>query len=94
MAKVLQGTVSSDRPDKSIVVTVVTHKNHPIYKKRYISSQKFMAHDENNEAKIGDKVQILETRPLSALKRFKLQKIIERPALTDKDIKSQEKETQ
>ncbi len=87
MAKILQGTVTSDRPDKTIVVTIVTHKSHPIYKKRYISSQKVMAHDEKNEAKIGDKVQISETRPLSARKRYELKKIIERPALTDKDVK-------
>lgn len=87
MSKILQGTVTSDRPDKSIVVTIVTHKSHPIYKKRYISSQKVMAHDENNEAKIGDKVLISETRPLSARKRFELKRIIERPVLRDADIK-------
>lgn len=90
MAKVLQGTVTSDRPDKSIVVTIVTHKSHPIYKKRYISSQKVMAHDEKNEAKIGDKVLISETRPLSARKRYELKKIVERPALRESDIKATE----
>jgi small subunit ribosomal protein S17 len=88
MAKILQGTVSSDKPDKSIVVNIVTHKNHPIYKKRYISSKKVMAHDEKNEAKVGDKVIISETRPLSAKKRFELKKIIERPALREEEIKS------
>jgi small subunit ribosomal protein S17 len=93
MAKVLQGTVTSDRPDKSIVVTIVTHKSHPIYKKRYIASQKVMAHDEKNEAKIGDKVLISETRPLSARKRYELKKIIERPALRDEDIKEATEET-
>ncbi len=93
MAKVLQGTVTSDRPDKSIVVTIVTHKSHPIYKKRYIASQKVMAHDEKNEAKIGDKVSISETRPLSARKRYELKKIIERPALRDEDIKEATEET-
>ncbi len=87
MAKVLQGTVSSDRPDKSIVVTIVTHKSHPIYKKRYVSTQKVMAHDEKNEAKIGDKVIISETRPLSARKRYELKEIIERPALSSSSIK-------
>lgn len=87
MAKVLQGTVSSDRPDKSIVVTIVTHKSHPIYKKRYVSTQKVMAHDEKNEAKIGDKVIISETRPLSARKRYELKEIIERPALSSNSIK-------
>jgi len=81
MAKRLVGVVTSDKADKSIVVKVVTHKTHPIYKKQYISSKKFMAHDENNEAKTGDKVSIVETRPLSARKRFILKKIIERPVL-------------
>lgn len=93
MAKVLQGTVTSDRPDKSIVVTIVTHKSHPIYKKRYIASQKVMAHDEKNEAKIGDKVLISETRPLSARKRYELKKIVERPALSESDIKEATEET-
>lgn len=88
MAKTLQGTVTSDRPDKSIVVTIVTHKSHPIYKKRYIDSQKVMAHDEKNEAKIGDKVIITETRPLSARKRYQLTKIVERPALREEEIKA------
>lgn len=87
MAKTLQGTVTSDRPDKSIVVTIVTHKSHPIYKKRYIASQKVMAHDEKNEAKIGDKVLITETRPLSARKRYQLTKIVERPALREDEVK-------
>lgn len=88
MAKTLQGTVTSDRPDKSIVVTIVTHKSHPIYKKRYIVSQKVMAHDEKNEAKTGDKVIITETRPLSARKRYQLTKIVERPALREEEVKA------
>ena len=88
MAKVLTGTVTSDRPDKSIVVTIVTHKSHPIYKKRYIVSQKVMAHDEKNEAKIGDKVSIEETRPLSARKRYVLKTILETPALRAEAIKA------
>lgn len=77
MAKTLTGVVSSAKSDKTIVVTVTTHKTHPIYKKRYIASKKFMAHDEKNEAKLGDKVVIAETRPLSARKRFILSKVIE-----------------
>jgi small subunit ribosomal protein S17 len=81
MAKVLIGRVVSDKPDKSIVVKVVTHKQHPLYKKQYISSNKFMAHDEQNEAQEGDKVSIIETRPLSARKRYILKKIIEKPAI-------------
>ena len=67
--------------DKTIVVTVHLHKVHPIYKKKYSFSRKFMAHDEKNQAKFGDKVSIEETRPLSARKRFALKEIIERPAI-------------
>ncbi len=76
MAKTLTGVVTSNKNDKTIVVTVTTHKTHPIYKKKYISSKKFMAHDEKNEAKMGDKVIISETRPMSARKKFVLAKIV------------------
>lgn len=86
MAKRLVGTVTSDKTEKTIVVRVVTHKTHPVYKKRYISSKKFMAHDEKNEARIGDKVAIVETRPLSARKRFMLEKVLERPVLREDEI--------
>lgn len=94
MAKTLTGVVTSAKPDKTIVITVRTRKTHPIYKKQYTQSAKFMAHDEKNEAKEGDKVIIVETRPLSARKRFILEKILERAALTKEDlgvIKSDEK---
>ncbi len=85
MAKTLTGVVTSDKADKTIVVTVTTHKTHPIYKKKYITSKKFMAHDEKNEAVLGDKVVIAETRPLSARKRFILQNIIEHAAIQHKE---------
>lgn len=81
MAKTLVGVVVSDKADKSIVVKVVTRKTHPIYKKQYSVSAKFMAHDEKNEAQTGDKVSIIETRPLSARKRYILKTVIERPVL-------------
>lgn len=77
MAKTLVGTVSSDKVDKTIVVTVRTRKTHPIYRKQYTVSKKFIAHDEKNEAKVGDKVAISETRPLSARKRHMLDRVIE-----------------
>lgn len=93
MAKTLKGTVSSDRPDKTIVVTIITHKSHPIYKKRFISSRKIMAHDKKNEAKIGDKVLISETRPISARKRFELKKIIEHSFLNESKTKKTNEET-
>ena len=76
--KVYRGTVVSDKMDKTITVIVETKKTHPLYGKRVKYSKKFKAHDENNEAKIGDKVVIMETRPLSATKRFRLVKIVEK----------------
>lgn len=92
MAKTLIGRVSSDKTDKTIVVTVQTRKTHPLYRKQYTVTTKFMAHDEKNEAQVGDKVSIVETRPLSARKRYTLQQIIEKPALRESD-RAIEKET-
>lgn len=85
MAKTLTGVVVSDKTDKTIVVNVVTHKNHPLYRKAYVTSKKFMAHDEKNEAHQGDTVVIAETRPLSARKRHVLQTIVERAAIRATD---------
>ncbi len=76
--KTYRGTVISDKMDKTITVVVETKKTHPIYGKRVKYSKKFKAHDENNEAKIGDTVVIMETRPLSATKRFRLVEIVEK----------------
>ena len=76
--KVYRGTVVSDKMDKTITVIVETKKTHPLYGKRVKFSKKFKAHDENNEARMGDKVEIMETRPLSATKRFRLVKIVEK----------------
>lgn len=78
--KVYQGRVVSDKMDKTITVVIDTYKSAPIYGKRVKYSKKFYAHDENNEAKIGDTVQIMETRPLSAKKRFRLVKVVEKAA--------------
>lgn len=78
MAKILYGSVTSDKGDKTIVITVRERRSHPIYKKQYTINTKFMAHDEKNEAKVGDMVTIVETKPLSARKRFRLERIIER----------------
>lgn len=85
MAKTLTGVVSSDKGDKTIVVTVTTRKTHPIYKKKYSFSKKFIAHDEKNEANSGDTVVIAETRPLSARKRHTLVKIVERAGVEHKE---------
>lgn len=72
-----QGTVVSDKMDKTIVVKVDMIRSHPKYKKVVRRSVKFHAHDEQNQAKIGDVVRIVETRPLSALKRWRLAEIVE-----------------
>lgn len=76
--KVRQGVVVSDTNDKTIVVSVEERKPHPIYKKMITSSKKFHAHDENNEAGVGDTVVIMETRPLSKMKRWRLVRIVEK----------------
>lgn len=85
MAKTLTGVVASNKGDKTIVVNVVTHKTHPIYKKKYLVTKRFMAHDAANEAEVGDKVIITETRPISARKRFALTKITEKAAIEHKE---------
>lgn len=85
MAKSFTGVVKSNKTDKTIVVIVQTSKTHPLYRKQYKDSRNFMAHDEKNEAEVGDVVRIVETRPLSAQKRFKLDKILEKPSLRQAD---------
>jgi small subunit ribosomal protein S17 len=76
--KVRSGVVVSASCDKTIVVQVHERKPHPIYKKMMSLTKKFHAHDENNEAHVGDTVTIMETRPLSKLKRWRLVEIIEK----------------
>ena len=78
MAKTLTGIVTSDVADKTITVTVTSRETHPIYGKQYTVSRKYAAHDENNDAKKGDKVTISETRPVSKRKSFKLDTIVEK----------------
>jgi small subunit ribosomal protein S17 len=75
MAKSLTGIVSSDLRDKTITVTVTSRKTHPIYGKQYTVTSKYTAHDEKNEAAKGDKVTIVETRPISKTKFFTLDHI-------------------
>ncbi len=72
------GKVVSNKMDKSIVVEIERRVAHPIYKKYYKKTTKLMAHDPNNECQIGDIVEIMETRPLSKRKRWRLVKILER----------------
>jgi small subunit ribosomal protein S17 len=78
MAKTLTGVVTSDVADKTITVTVTSRETHPIYKKQYTVSRKYAAHDENNDAHKGDTVRIVETRPVSKRKAFKLDEIVKR----------------
>ena len=78
MAKTLTGIVTSDVRDKTITVTVTSRETHPLYGKQYTVSRKYTAHDENNEAHIGYRVRIVETRPLSKTKSFKLDVIEEK----------------
>ena len=75
--KVYQGRVVSDKMDKTLVVAIETYKRHSTYGKRVKYTKKFVTHDENNSAKVGDIVKIMETRPLSKTKRFRLVEIVE-----------------
>lgn len=77
MARKLIGTVTSDVQDKTITVAVARRVTHPVYGKQYTVTKKFAAHDEKNEAHIGDKVEITETRPISKNKTWQLNRIIE-----------------
>lgn len=86
MSRTLTGVVASNKADKTIVIAVTTHKTHPLYKKKYVSTKRYLAHDEKNEANVGDKVIIVESRPISANKRFKLDKITERAALNEEQL--------
>jgi small subunit ribosomal protein S17 len=76
--KTRTGKVMSDKMDKTIVVAVENRVQHPLYKKIVKRTYKLKAHDENNECKIGDKVRVMETRPLSKDKRWRLVEIIEK----------------
>ena len=78
LRKTRVGTVVSDKMDKTIVVAVKDNVQHPLYKKILKRTVKFKAHDENNECRIGDRVMIMETRPLSKDKNWRLVKIIEK----------------
>lgn len=78
LRKVRIGKVVSDKMDKTIVVAVEKRVRHPLYGKTVKLTTKFKAHDENNEAKIGDTVKIMETRPLSKEKRWRLVEITEK----------------
>ena len=88
----IQGVVVSNKNDKTIVVLVETHKKHAKYGKRVKYGKKYYAHDENNEAKIGDTVTIMGCRKLSATKRFRLVSIDKKAEMTIKEAEAELKE--
>ena len=90
--RAIQGVVVSDKNDKTIVVLVETHKRHSKYGKRVKYGKKYYAHDEKNEAKVGDTVTIMETRKLSATKRFRLVSIDKKAELSVKEAEAELKE--
>ncbi|MDO4759897.1 MAG: 30S ribosomal protein S17 [Candidatus Saccharibacteria bacterium] len=78
MAHTLQGIVTSDKRDKTITVSIVSRETHPLYRKQFTKTRKYTAHDEKNEAKLGDRVEIAACRPLSKTKAYTLVKVLER----------------
>lgn len=77
MSRTLIGTVVSNKMEKSAVVAIQSSKIHPIYRKRYKTTKRFIVHDENNSAQVGDRVELTETRPLSAKKRFVISQVLQ-----------------
>ena len=78
LRKTRVGLVVSDKMDKTVVVAVQEHYRHPVYKKVMRSTYKLKAHDDNNECRVGDKVLVMETRPLSKDKRWRIVEIVEK----------------
>ena len=78
MAHTLIGTVTSDSRDKTITVSIISRETHPLYRKQYTKTRKYTAHDEKNEARKGDRVEIAACRPLSKTKAYTLVKVIEK----------------
>jgi small subunit ribosomal protein S17 len=81
--KTRTATVVSDSQEKTLVCRVERQAAHPVFRKVVKSSKKYYVHDENNEARVGDVVEIMETRPLSKLKRWRLVSIVRRAATTE-----------
>ena len=81
LRKVMVGTVVSDKMDKTVVVAVETNVKHKIYSKIQKKTYKLKAHDENNECQVGDKVKVMETRPLSKDKRWRVVEIVEKAVI-------------
>ena len=81
LRKTMVGTVVSDKMDKTIVVAVETRVKHPIYKKTVKRTYKLKAHDEENSCKVGDTVKVMETRPLSKDKRWRVVEVVEKAVI-------------
>jgi small subunit ribosomal protein S17 len=90
MAKTMTGVVVSDKADKTIVVSISTRLTHPLYKKQYSVDKRLMAHDPSNEAKVGDTVSVVETKPISAKKHFTLSKILAKATVMHEEPEVQE----
>jgi small subunit ribosomal protein S17 len=88
--KVRVGVVVSDKMDKTVVVKVSRHAEHPLYGKRIVKSKKYVAHDEENLCRIGDQIRIRETRPLSKTKRWELVEIVRKAPVFDSDTPGKE----
>lgn len=88
--KVKMGVVESNKMDKSVSVRVTRHAMHPLYGKRTVSSKKFLAHDEANDCRVGDKVLIEECRPISRVKHWKVVKIVERAPILGGSAEAEE----
>ena len=86
MAKQIIGDVISIAGNKTLVVSTMSHKTHPLYRKAYINSKRYLAHDEKNEAKVGDRVVIVESKPISARKHFMLSAVIDHSELGLEDM--------
>ncbi|MDR1378508.1 MAG: 30S ribosomal protein S17 [Synergistaceae bacterium] len=88
--KVRVGVVVSDKMNKTVVVKVSRHAEHPLYGKRIIKSKKYVAHDEENVCRIGDQIRIRETRPLSKTKRWELVEIVRKAPVFDSETPGEE----
>lgn len=85
MPKIISGIVTANANDKTITVKTEVVKQHPIYRKQFRISKKYLVHDETNQAEIGDEVRIIECRPRSARKRFELESIVKRASIKQSD---------
>ena len=93
MSRTLIGTVVSNKMEKSAVVAVESHKIHPIYRKRYKTTKRFIVHDETNAVQMGDRVELSETRPMSAKKRFAISQVLKAAPIVAVDAAQDTKET-